>query len=106
VHPKVMEEGEKIFLQSNKTEENPSIICSLEERDNSEEESASFIEEENKIKENLGICVTITGIVLFAVLITTIKIFLYDKEAYPSIFYSKEELDAMKNLKMSQLRRR
>ena len=63
--------------------------------DDIQEDSASLREEENKIKENLGICITITGIVMVAIIITTIKIILYDKDVYPSVFYSQEEIDAM-----------
>ena len=49
------------------------------------------------MRENLGICLTIFGIVMVAVIVTTIKIFLFDKETYPSLFYTPEELEAMKN---------
>ena len=50
-----------------------------------------------QVRENLGICLTIFGIVMVAVIVTTIKIFLFDKETYPSLFYTPEELEAMKN---------
>ena len=70
--------------------------------DDIQEDSASLREEENKIKENLGICITITGIVLVAIIITTIKIILYDKDVYPSVFYSQEEIDAMNNVSWTQ----
>ena len=62
-----------------------------------EEDTASFQEHEDKVKENIGICVTIFGIIMVAVVVTTIKIFLFDKETYPSIFYTPEELEAMRN---------
>ena len=78
-----------------------------------EEDTVSFREHQDKVKyetvvkciiqwltqvrENLGICVTIFGIVMVAVIVTTIKIFLFDKETYPSLFYTPEELEAMKN---------
>ena len=38
------------------------------------------------------------GIVMVAILVTTIKIILFDKETYPSLFYTKEEINAMKNV--------
>ena len=62
-----------------------------------EEDTASFQEHQDKVKENIGICVTIFGIILVAVVVTTIKIFLFDKETYPSIFYTPEEIQAMRN---------
>ena len=66
--------------------------------DDIQEDSASLREEENKIKENLGICITITGIVMVAIIVTTIKIILYDKDVYPTVFYSQDEIDSMNNV--------
>ena len=62
-----------------------------------EEDTASFQEHQDKVKENIGICLTILFIILVAVVVTTIKIFLFDKETYPSIFYTPEEIQAMRN---------
>jgi hypothetical protein len=64
--------------------------------DDIQEDSAS-LREEIKIMENLGICTTITGIVKVAIIITTIKIILHDKDVYPSVFYSQDEMDASNN---------
>ena len=54
--------------------------------------------EKNKTKENLSICITIVCIVMVAIIITNLKIILYDKNVYPSVFYSQEEMAAMKNV--------
>ena len=37
---------------------------------------------------------------MVAVFITLTKIILYDKEQYPSLFYSKEELNSMNNVRL------
>ena len=66
-----------------------------------EEDTVSFREHQDKVRENLGICITIFGIILVAVVVTTIKIILFDKETYPSIFYTPEEILAMKNSTVS-----
>ena len=66
-----------------------------------EEDSVSYQEHEDKVKENIGICITISGIILVAVVVTTIKIMLFDKETYPSVFYSPEELQALRNKTVS-----
>ena len=68
-----------------------------------EEDSASLREQENKIKENLSICITITLIVMLAILITSIKIIIYDKDVYPSVFYTQEEIDARNNVSDEQI---
>ena len=62
-----------------------------------EEDTVSFREHQDKVRENLGICITIFGIVFVAVVVTTIKIIMFDKETYPSVFYTPEEILAMKN---------
>ena len=107
-----------------------------------QEDTVSFIEHENKVKENLGkikqireiliqseiylfnlynlnmhfciieenvnlfllaiqlgICITIGFIIFVAVVVTTLKIILYDRETYPGVFgITKQELEGMKNI--------
>ena len=47
----------------------------------------------------LGICITIGFIIFVAVVVTTLKIILYDRETYPGVFgITKQELEAMKNI--------
>ena len=64
-----------------------------------EEDTVSFREHQDKVRENLGICVTIFGIIMVAVIVTTLKIIFFDKETYPSVFFTQaqEEIMAMKN---------
>ena len=62
-----------------------------------EEDTVSFREHQDKVRENLGICVTIFGIIMVAVIVTTLKIIFFDKETYPSVFFTPEEIMAMKN---------
>ena len=62
-----------------------------------EEDTVSFREHQDKVRENLGICVTIFGIIMVAVIVTTLKIIFFDKETYPSVFFTPEEIIAMKN---------
>ena len=84
-----------------------------------EEDTVSFREHQDKVRgelwwnkftqcltqvrENLGICLTIFGIVMVAVIVTTIKIFFFDKDTYPSLFYTPEEIEAMTNKTVNNL---
>ena len=63
----------------------------------------SFIEHETKVKENLGICITICFIIFVAVFVTTLKIIFFDKETYPGIFQTRQELEAIKNINVGSL---
>ena len=40
---------------------------------------------------------------MLAILITSIKIIIYDKDVYPSVFYTQEEIDARNNVSDEQI---
>ena len=62
--------------------------------DDCDEEPVTVREPVNKTKENIDICITITAIVMVAILVTSLKIIFYDKDVYPSLFASQEDSDS------------
>ena len=63
-----------------------------------QEDSQSFIEHETKVKENLGICITICFIIFVAIFVTTLKIIFFDQETYPGIFQTSRGLQPSESI--------